>query len=86
MASISTQNYRWIIVILFLGLIIAPAQVQSPTIKIAIVVAFGGGCLLFELLSLKSLSSNEVKYKSKFTQTLILIALTILLLVVNFVI
>jgi hypothetical protein len=47
---------------------------------------FGGGCLFFELLSLKSLKINANNYRSEFRQTVLLIFLTIMLLIVNLVI
>jgi hypothetical protein len=46
----------------------------------------GGLCLIFEVLSLRSLKNTEEKYQAKFRQTVILFVLTILLLVVNFLI
>ena len=84
--SISNQNYKWITILLFLGLVIAPAQIPSPMIKNIVIGTLGGLCLIFEVLSLKSLKSGEENYQSKFRQTVILFVLTILLLVVNFVI
>lgn len=82
----SAQNYKWIIIVLFLGLVIAPAQMPSPMFKSIALGVFGGGCLFFELLSLRNLKSSTEDYKSKFRQTVLLIVLTILLLIVNLVI
>lgn len=86
MTFLSNQNYKWIIVVLFLGLVIAPAQMPSPMFKSIALGVFGGGCLFFELLSLKSLKNNSHKYRSEFRQTVLLIFLTIMLLIVNLVI
>lgn len=86
MTFLSNQNYKWIIVVLFLGLIIAPAQIPSPMFKSIALGVFGGGCLFFELLSLKSLKNSTENYRSQFRQTVLLIVLTILLLIVNLVI
>jgi membrane-bound ClpP family serine protease len=84
--TISNQNYKWIIILLFLGIIIIPSQISSPTIKSAALGVLGGLCLIFEVLSLRSLKNTEEKYQAKFRQTVILFVLTILLLVVNFLI
>lgn len=81
-----SQNYKWIIIILFLGLIIAPAQMPSPTFKSIALSIFGGGCLIFELLSLKSLEKNAENYRTKFRQTVLLFVLTVMVLIVNLVI
>lgn len=86
MTFLSSQNFKWIIVVLFLGLIIAPAQMPSPTFKSIALGVLGGGCLFFEVLSLRSLKSNSENYRSEFRQTVLLITLTILLLIVNLVI
>ncbi|GGD70234.1 hypothetical protein GCM10011514_37900 [Emticicia aquatilis] len=86
MTFLSSQNFKWIIVVLFLGLIIAPAQMPSPTFKSIALGVLGGGCLFFELLSLRSLKNNSENYRSEFRQTVLLIFLTILLLIVNLVI
>ena len=86
MTFLSSQNFKWIIVVLFLGLIIAPAQMPSPTFKSIALGVLGGGCLFFEVLSLRSLKNNSENYRSEFRQTVLLIALTILLLIVNLVI
>ena len=86
MTFLSNQNYKWIIIVLFLGLVIAPAQIPSPMFKSIALGVFGGGCLFFELLSLRSLKSNSDKYRSEFRQTVLLIFLTIMLLIVNLVI
>ncbi len=86
MTFLSSQNFKWIIVVLFLGLIIAPAQMPSPTFKSIALGVLGGGCLFFEVLSLRSLKNNSENYRSEFRQTVLLITLTILLLIVNLVI
>ncbi|CAH0995680.1 hypothetical protein EMA8858_01805 [Emticicia aquatica] len=86
MSIISSQNFKWIIIVLFLGLIIVPAQIPSPTIKSTAVGVLGGLCLFFEILSLRSLKNSAEYSQIKFRQTSLLIFLTILLLVVNFVI
>jgi hypothetical protein len=86
MTFLSKQNFKWIIIVLFLGLVVAPAQIPSPMFKSIALGAFGGGCLFFELLSLKSLKNNADTYRSEFRQTVLLIFLTIMLLIVNLVI
>lgn len=86
MTFLSSQNYKWIIVVLFLGLIVVPAQIPSPMFKSIALGVFGGGCLFFELLSLRSLKNSTEKYRSEFRQTVLLIFLTIMLLIVNLVI
>ncbi|MFY7911515.1 MAG: hypothetical protein ACOVO2_18285 [Emticicia sp.] len=86
MTFLSSQNFKWIIIVLFLGLIIAPAQMPSPTFKSIALGVLGGGCLFFELLSLRSLKNSTENYRSTFRQTILLIFLTIMLLVVNLVI
>lgn len=86
MTFLSSQNFKWIIIVLFLGLIIAPAQMPSPTFKSIALGVLGGGCLFFEILSLRSLKNTTEKYRSEFRQTVLLIFLTIMLLIVNLVI
>ena len=86
MTFLSNQNYKWVIIVLFLGLVIAPAQIPSPMFKSIALGVFGGGCLFFELLSLKSLKNSTEDYRSKFRQTVLLIFLTVMLLIVNLVI
>lgn len=86
MTFLSSQNFKWIIIVLFFGLIIAPAQMPSPTFKSIALGVLGGGCLFFELLSLRSLKNTTENYRSEFRQTVLLIFLTIMLLVVNLVI
>ncbi len=86
MTFLSSQNYKWVIVVLFLGLVIAPAQMPSPMFKSITLGVFGGGCLFFQLLSLRSLKNNTENYQSQFRQTVLLIVLTIMLLIVNLVI
>ncbi|WP_064198475.1 MULTISPECIES: hypothetical protein [Emticicia] len=86
MTFLSNQNYKWIIIILFLGVIIAPAQMPSPTFKSIALGVLGGGCIFFELLSLRSLKSSAENYRSEFRQTVLLIFLTAMLLIVNLVI
>lgn len=86
MTFLSNQNYKWIIIVLFLGLVIAPAQIPSPMFKSITLGVFGGGCLFFELLSLRSLKNSSENYRSQFRQTVLLIVLTVLLLIVNLVI
>jgi hypothetical protein len=86
MTFLSSQNFKWIIVVLFLGLIIAPAQMPSPTFKSIALGVLGGGCLFFEILSLRSLKNTAENYRSEFRQTVLLIFLTIMLLIVNLVI
>ena len=84
MAALSKQNHKWVIILTFISIIIVPGMLQSPMLKTIAVVGLGGICLLFEFLSLKNLSSSATNYKSEFRQTLLLIVLTVILLVVNF--
>lgn len=86
MTFLSNQNYKWIILVLFLGLVFVPAQIPSPMFKSIALGFFGGGCLFFELLSLKSLKNTANTYRSEFRQTVLLIILTVMLLIVNLVI
>ncbi|MFN3490120.1 MAG: hypothetical protein ACK4YV_13355 [Emticicia sp.] len=86
MTFLSSQNYKWIIVVLFLGLIVVPALIPSPMFKSIALGVFGGGCLFFELLSLRSLEKNAKNYRSEFRQTVLLFVLTVMLLIVNLVI
>jgi hypothetical protein len=86
MTFLSSQNFKWIIIVLFLGLIIAPAQMPSPTFKSIALGVLGGGCMFFEFLSLRSLKSSAENYRSQFRQTVLLIFLTVMLLIVNLVI
>lgn len=69
-----------------MGVIIAPAQMPSPTFKSIALGVLGGGCIFFELLSLRSLKSSAENYRSEFRQTVLLIFLTAMLLIVNLVI
>jgi hypothetical protein len=85
MTFLTKQNYKWVIIILFLGIIVGPSQIPSPTFKSLILAVFGGGALFFELLSLRSLKKTDEKFQTNFRQTMLLIVLTVLLLVVNFV-
>jgi hypothetical protein len=78
------QSYKWIIIVSFISIILVPSMIQSPTFKTTSVLGLGAVCLLFEFLSLKSLNSGIENYKSEVRQTLILIVLTIILIVVNF--
>lgn len=86
MTFLSSQNFKWIIIILFLGVVIAPAQMPSPNFKSIALGVLGGGCIFFELLSLRSLKNSAENYRSEFRQTVLLIFLTAMLLVVNLVI
>ncbi len=86
MTFLSNQNFKWVIIVLFLGVIIAPAQMPSPTFKSIALGVLGGSCLFFEFLSLRSLKSSAENYRSEFRQTLLLIFLTVMLLIVNLVI
>ena len=84
MAALPKQNYKWVIIITFIGIILVPSMMPSPTFKTIALIAFGAVCLFFELLSLRSINSNAENFKSEYRQTLVLIMLTITLLVVNF--
>lgn len=81
--SLSNQNYKWVIILLFLGLVVVPFQLPSPTLKMGASIAFGGACIFFEFLSLKSLKAAEENLKAKTIQTILLIVLTGILLVLN---
>ena len=86
MMSLSSQNYKWVIVLLFVGIIVVPAQMPSPTFKFVALAVLGGGCLFFEVLSLRSLKNTYPSFRNDARQTISLIVLTVLLLVVNLVI
>ncbi len=81
--SLSNQNYKWTIILLFLGLVVVPFQLPSPSLKMGASVVFGGACIFFEFLSLKSLKVGEDNLKAKSLQTILLIVLTGILLVLN---
>jgi heme/copper-type cytochrome/quinol oxidase subunit 4 len=84
MAALSKQNYKWVIILTFIGIILVPSMVPSPTFKTIALIGLGVVCLFFELLSFRSLHSNDENFKSEYRQTLLLIILTITLLVVTF--
>jgi hypothetical protein len=84
MAALSKQNYKWIIVITFLGIIFVPGLMPAAIFKTIALVVFGGICLLFEFLYLKDIPANAPK--SEKSQTILLIFLTIVLLGLNFII
>lgn len=81
--SLSNQNYKWTIIFLFLGLVVVPFQLPSPTLKMGASIVFGGACIFFEFLSLKSLKAGDENLKGKTLQTIFLIVLTGILLVLN---
>ena len=83
MAFLSKRSFVWIIVLSFLGIILVPGIVQSPSVRNTILGVFGSICLLFQFLNL-SAGSTERSKKSDLVQGIILIVLTITLLVVNF--
>jgi hypothetical protein len=82
MAALSKQNYKWIIVIAFLGIIFVPGMMPAAIFKTISLVVFGAICLLFEILYLKEIPANAPK--SEKNQTLLLILVTIMLLGLNF--
>lgn len=84
MALLSKQNYKWIIVITFLGIIFVPGLMPAAIFKTISLVLFGGLCLIFEYLYLKNIPANAPK--SEKNQTLLLILLTIMLLGLNFIV
>lgn len=84
MAVLAKQNYKWIIIVTFVGILFIPGMMPSALFKMIALVGLGSVCLIFEFLSLRNLDSKADDFKSEFRQTWLLIALTIILLVVNF--
>ena len=84
MATLSKPNYKWVIILTFIGIILVPSMMPSPTFKTVAVLGLGAICLFFEFLALKNINPVTENYKSESRQTLVLILLTIILLVVNF--
>jgi len=84
MALIAKHSYKWFIILSFLGIIILPGQMPSPMLRTGTIVALGAICLLFEFITLTNINSATPNRKTELVQTWILIVLTILLLVVNF--
>ncbi|PLK44582.1 hypothetical protein [Emticicia sp. TH156] len=86
MAIFSKRSFVWIIVLSFLGIILLPGMIQSPSTRHIILVVFGSICLLFQLISMAigGSSSTERNPKTDRIQSIVLLILTITLLVVNF--
>lgn len=80
----SKQSHKWFIIISFIGIILVPSMMPSPTFKTVSVISLGAICLLFEFLNLKNLDSKSESFKSETRQTWLLIGLTVILVVVNF--
>ncbi|WP_435354547.1 hypothetical protein [Emticicia sp. SJ17W-69] len=59
-------------------------MIPSPMFKTVSAISLGVICLLFEFLNLKNLDSKAESFKSEARQTWILIGLTVILIVVNF--
>ena len=74
------ENYKWIVFLSFLALIFVPKQMPIDSAKWALIIIFGLICLFFEYVSLK----NSTKGESR--QTYLLMLLTIVMAVVNFLI
>lgn len=87
MALLSNKHsYKWYIILSFIGIILIPSMIPSPTFKTISALGLGAICLLFEFLNLKNLDSKAENFKTESRQTWVLIMLTIILLVVNFLI
>ena len=83
MAVLSKQSYRWIIVLTFLGIIILPGMMPSPTLRNTTLGALGLICLIFQFLNLKVVDPGRSR-KTDVVQSWVLILFTIILLIVNF--
>ena len=83
MAVLSKQSYRWIIVLTFLGIIILPGMMPSPTLRNTTLAVLGLICLIFQFLNL-SVADPTRNRKTDVIQSWILILFTIILLIVNF--
>ncbi|UTA66246.1 hypothetical protein [Emticicia sp. 21SJ11W-3] len=85
MAIFSKRSFVWIIVLSFLGIILLPGMIQSPSTRHIILAVFGSICLLFQLISMATGgNSAERNPKTDRIQSIVLLILTITLLVVNF--
>ncbi|GAB3513716.1 hypothetical protein [Emticicia fontis] len=83
MAVLSKQSYRWIIVLTFLGIIILPGMMPSPTLRNVTLGIVGGICLVCQFLNLGVVDPIRSR-KADLIQAWILIVFTIVLLIVNF--
>lgn len=83
MAILSKQSYRWIIVLTFLGIIILPGMMPSPTLRNTTLGVLGFICLICQFLNLRIVDPNRNR-KTDIVQSWILILFTIVLLIVNF--
>ncbi len=83
MALLSKQSYRWIIVLSFLGIIVLPGLMPSPTFRNTILISLGLICLVCQFLNLSVVDPTR-KRKTDLIQSWVLIVLTIVLLIVNF--
>lgn len=83
MAVLSKQSYRWIIVLTFLGIIILPGMMPSPTLRNTTLGTLGLICLIFQFLNLKVVDPARSR-KTDVIQSWVLILFTVILLVVNF--
>jgi hypothetical protein len=85
MAIFSKRSFVWIIVLSFLGIILLPGMVQSPSTRNIILAVFGSICLLFQFISMAIGGSNsERNPKTDRIQSIVLLILTVTLLIVNF--
>ncbi len=83
MAVLSKQSYRWIIVLTFLGIIILPGMMPSPTLRNSTLGVLGLICLLCQFLNMR-IADPERNRKTDIIQSWILFLFTIILLIVNF--
>ena len=83
MAVLSKQSYRWIIVLSFLGIIILPGMMPSPTLRNTTLGALGLICLVFQFLNMGVVTPDRSR-RADIIQAWILILFTIILLIVNF--
>lgn len=81
------ENFKWVIIITFFGLVFLPGKVPPlPALKFSVVGVMGGLCLLYQLFYLKNVAPTTETPKSDTRQTLILMLLTIGVIVAYFVI
>lgn len=87
MALFKKENYKWIIILTFFGLIFLPGKMPPlPAIKFSVVGLMGGLCLLYQLIYLKNVVPTTENPKTDARQTLILMFLTIGVIVAYFLI
>lgn len=83
MAVLSKKSYRWIIVLTFLGIIILPGMMPSPTLRNTTLGVLGLVCLVCQFLNMRIIDPERNR-KTDVIQSWILFLFTIVLLIVNF--